>query len=127
MECEIQSLNSNNVWDAVPLPDRKKVVGSKWVYKVKKGSDGAAKRYKARLIAQGYTQQHGADYDETFNPVVRLESLRVLMAQSEQCDLKLHPVYVKTAFIKENLDKEVYMEQPRGFTMDSRSNFVCGL
>ena len=78
----MKSLNHNDVWDAVPLPSGKRAVGSKWVYKIKRGADGSIERYKARLVAQGFTQQRGADYDETFSPVVRMESLRVLIALS---------------------------------------------
>ena len=71
METEMKSLKSNDVWELVPLPTGKKTVGSKWVFKVKSGADGSVERYKARLVAQGFTQTYGSDYDETFCPVVR--------------------------------------------------------
>ena len=80
METEMQSLKANKVWDLVELPKGRKAIGSKWVYKVKTGADGQIERYKARLVAQGFSQKYGDDYDETFCPVVRLESLRALMA-----------------------------------------------
>ncbi len=76
MEEEMKSLQDNNVWKLVDPPVDRKIIGSKWVYKVKRDGDGRLERYKARLVAQGYTQQKGADYDETFSPVVRMESLR---------------------------------------------------
>ena len=77
---EIKSLQENDVWYLVKLPPGRKVVGSKWVFKKKTGSDGAVGRFKARLVAQGYTQKYKTDYDETFCLVVRQESLRVLIA-----------------------------------------------
>ncbi len=127
MECEIQSLNCHNVWDLVPLPEGKKAVESKWVYKIKKGSTGTTERYKARLVAQGCSQQQGADYDETFSPVVRLESFRMLLALSIQRGLKLHHVDVTTAFLNGELSEEVYMKQPKGFTIEGKDNLVCKL
>ena len=75
METEMTSLRENHVWDLVKFPTGKRTVGSKWVYKVKTGADGSVQRYKARLVAQGFTQQYGTDFDETFCPVVRQESL----------------------------------------------------
>ena len=82
METEMTCLRENHVWDLVKLPVGKKTVGSKWVYKVKTGADGSVQRYKARLVAQSFTQQYGTDFDETFCPVVRQESLQLLMALS---------------------------------------------
>ena len=82
MRAEICSLQDNNVWELVELPGGRKPVGSKWVFKVKTNEDGDVKRYKARLVAQGFTQVKGADYDKTFCPVVRIELLRTLVAIS---------------------------------------------
>jgi len=73
METEMTLLRENHVWDLVKLPPGKSTVGSKWVYKVQTGVDGSAQRYKARLVAQGFTQQYGTDFDKTFCPVVRQE------------------------------------------------------
>jgi transposase InsO family protein len=127
MEAEMKSLKDNDVWELVKLPAGKKAVGSKWVYKVKTGPDGTPERYKARLVAQGFTQKFGSDYDETFCPVVRQESLRVLTALSIQCGLKLHQVDVTTAFLNGNLEEEVYMAQPKGFIKQGEENLVCKL
>ena len=112
MDAEMKSLKDNDVWDLVPLPAGRKTVGSKWVYKIKTGSDGLIQRYKARLVAQGYTQKFGTDYDETFCPVIRQESLRVLMALSVQHGLQLHQMDVTTAFLNGTLEEEVFMRQP---------------
>ena len=91
-----KSLKENEVWDLVELPRGCKPVGSKWVFKVKTDEDGNVERYKARLVAQGFTQKFRADYDETFCPVVRLESIRTLIALSVQHGLQLHQVDVTT-------------------------------
>lgn len=90
MEAEMRSLQDNDVWELVELPKDRKPVGSKWVFKVKTNEDGDVERYKARLVAQGFMQVKGADYDETFCPVVRMESLRALIAMSVQRSFKLH-------------------------------------
>jgi len=92
MEKEMESLHGNDVWDLVELPKDRKAVGSKWVFKLKVGADGSVERHKARLVAQGFSQKFGADYDETFCPVVRLESLRTVIALAVQNGLKLHQV-----------------------------------
>lgn len=127
MEAEMKSLRENDVWDLVKLPPDRKTVGCKWVYKKKTGADGSVERFKARLVAQGYTQQYGMDYDETFCPVARLESLRVLIALSVQHGLKLHQVDVTTAFLNGTLEEEVLMKQPEGFEIKGKENLVCKL
>ena len=87
---EMESLKEHEVWELTTLPPRKKAVGSRWVYKVKTNGDGSLEHYKARLVARGFDQRYGSDFDETFCPVVRLESLRTLIALSTQRGLKLH-------------------------------------
>ena len=124
---EEKSLKENEVWDLVELPKGRKAIGSKWVYKVKTGADGSIERYKARLVAQGFSQKYGDDYDETFCLVVRLESLRALIALAVQLGLKLHQVDVTTAFLNGELEEEVYMQQPEGFITDGEENLVCKL
>lgn len=109
------------------IPTGKTVVGSKWVYKMKTGEDRTVEQYKARLVAQGYTQKYRSDYDETFRPVVQQESLRVLLALSVQYGLKLHQVNMTTAFHNGNLEEEVYMAQPEGFASEGNEHLVCRL
>ena len=82
MEKEMKSLRVNDVWDLVELPKDRKAVGSKWV-KIGADAIGSVKRHKARLVAQGFSQKYGLDYDETLSPVVRFESLRTVIAQSD--------------------------------------------
>ena len=127
MEKEMESLHGNDVWDLVELPKDRKAVGSKWVFKLKVGADGSVERHKARLVAQGFSQKFGADYDETFCPVVRLESLRTVIALAVQNGLKLHQVDVTTAFLNGELEEEVYMKQPKGFVAKGQEHLVCKL
>ena len=121
MKTEMMSLNKKHVWDLVKLPANKKTVGSKWVFKVKTGEDGSVQRYKARLVAQGFKQKYGADFDKTFCPVVQQESLHLLMALSVQHGLVLHQVDLTTAFLNE----EVYMQQPQGFVCQGKKELAC--
>ena len=124
METEMKSLNENDVWDLVELPPGQKTVGSKCVFKKKIGADGSV---QARLVAQGYTQKYGTDLDETFCPVVRQESLHLLIALPVQHGLKLHQVDVATAFLNGTLEEEVFMKQPEGFEVKGKEHLVCRL
>ena len=127
MEKEMESLHKNKVWDLVKLPKDRKAVGSKWVVKLKVGPDGSVERHKARLVAQGFSQKYGVDYDETFSPVVRFESLRTVIALAVQNGLKLHQMDVTTAFLNGELKEEVYMRQPEGFAAKGQEDLVCKL
>ena len=80
MEKKIKSINEHDVWELVPLPLNRKVINSKWVFMEKSGADGLVQTHEARLVARGYSQQFGQDYDETFSPIVRFESLRTIIA-----------------------------------------------
>ena len=106
MQHEMDSLHKHNVFNLVELPNGRKAIGSKWVFRVKHNADGSVERCKARLVAQGYSQKHGVDYDETFSPVVRFESLRTVIGLSVKQGLKLHQMDVTTAFLNGDLDEE---------------------
>ena len=127
MEKELESLQTNDVWDLVELPKDRKAVGSKWVFKVKTDAEGCVERHKARLVAQGFSQTFGLDYDETFCPVVRFESVRTVIALAAQHGLQLHQMDVTTAFLNGELQKEVFMKQPEGFVVKGKEHLVCKL
>ena len=127
MEQEMKSIYSNDVWDLVELPEGRQPVGSKWVFKKKLHADGSIHRFKARLVAQGFAQRHGYDYDETFSPVIRFESLRTLIALAAQQGLKVHQMDVTAAFLNGELDDDVFMKQPEGFVVQGKEKLVCKL
>ncbi|KAA0032875.1 Retrovirus-related Pol polyprotein from transposon TNT 1-94 [Cucumis melo var. makuwa] len=112
MKEELKSMNDNEVWDLVELPKESKRVWCKWVFKTKRDSNSNIEQYKARLVAKGYTQKDGIDYKETFSPVSKKDSLRIVMALVAHYDLELHQMDVKTAFLNGNLDEKVFMDQP---------------
>src|SRR5258705_12610832 len=87
----------------------------KWVYQVKYGVNGEVTRYKARLVARGFTQVYGQDYQDTFAPVTRLETLRLLLAYAVKEDWEVRQIDVKTAYLYGELDKEIFMEAPDGY------------
>ena len=115
MDDELQALNKTHTWDLVDLPNGKKAMGCKWVYKIKTHSDGSIDRYKARLVAKGFTQEYGIDYEETFAPVARLTSVRSLIAVAAVRRWELFQMDVKNAFLNGELTEEVYMSPPPGY------------
>ena len=127
VQCEFDSLKENGTWDLVDLPPGKNLVGSKWTFKHKRGPGGEITRYKARLVAQGFSQQHGVDYDEVFAPVAKFSSIRSVLAIANQLDLDVHQMDVKTAFLNGNLEEEIFMKQPEGFADKKHPNMVCKL
>ena len=127
MEKEMESLHKNEVWDLVKLSKDRRAVGNKWVFKLKVGSNGSVEGHKARLVAQGFSQKYGVDYDETFSPVVRFESLQTVIARAVQNGLMLHQMDVTTAFLNGELEEEVYMRQPEGFAVKGQEDLVCKL
>ena len=111
----------------VDPPIGRKIIGSKWVFKCKVDENGDMERYKARLVARGFNQKYGFDYDETFSPVIRFESIRSVMALGVQYKLHLHQMDVSTAFLNGELSEEVYMRQPEGFVKKGEEHLVCRL
>ena len=127
MDDEIQSLNENETWELCKLPQGKKEIGSKWVYRVKVDERGNKVKLKARLVIQGYRQRYGFDYTETFAPVLRLESLRVLLALKAIHKWRTFQLDVKTAFLYGDLEEEIYMTQPEGYQIPGSEGLVCKL
>ncbi|GJW54599.1 retrovirus-related pol polyprotein from transposon TNT 1-94 [Tanacetum coccineum] len=127
MQEELNQFIANDVWDLVPLPKNKLVIGTKWVYMNKLDENGIVSRNKARLVAQGYNQQEGIDYDETYALVARLEYIRILLAIACANDFKLYQMDVKSAFLNAFINKEVYVAQPPGFIDFEKPNYVYKL
>jgi hypothetical protein len=117
----------NDTWTLVPRPKNVNIVGNRWIFKIKRNSDGGIDRYKARLVAQGFTQTHNVDYGEVFSPVARMAAIRSLLAFANAHDLEIHQMDVNTAFLNGELDYEVYMEQPEGFVDTDHPEYVCKL
>ncbi len=121
MHEELQSLNENDTFELVKLPEGKSSVGGKWVYCTKENADGN-KSFKARYVAKGYSQVKGIDYNETFSPTANITSVRALMQIAAHNDLTVHQMDVKTAFLHAPIDTEIYLEQPEGFQLKSEDD-----
>jgi transposase InsO family protein len=113
---ELAAHASNGTWDIVELPENRKAIGARWVFKYKLAADGTVERAKARLVAKGFAQREGVDYHEVFAPVLSYRALRVLLALTACCDLELHHMDVETAFLNAIVKEEVYVELPEGVT-----------
>ena len=127
MHEELHQFVRNNMWELVPKPKGVNVIGIKWIFKNKSDEHGTVIRNKSRLVAQGYIQVEGIDFDETFSPVVRLESIRILLAIASHLNFKLYQMNVKSAFLNEMLQEEVYVEQAKGFINPHRLDDVYKL
>ena len=127
MEDEIVSLRKNGTWELTEAPQNRKVIQSRWVFKVKRDGTGHMIRHKALLVTKGFTQQAGIDYSKTYSPVVRHDSLRVILAIAGKLDLEIVQMDVKTAFLYGDLQEELYMAQPTGFIKVGEEHLVCQL
>ena len=117
MDEEIKAIEKNDTWEFAPLPSRKKIIGVKWVYKLKKNAKGELKRYKARLVVKGYSQWQGIDYDEVFAPVARLETIWLLISLATQNQFKIFQMDIKSTFLNGYLKEELYVEQTIGYVV----------
>lgn len=126
MSEEMQSLWKNATWDIVDRPKDQKVISCRWLYKKKPGIPGVEpERFKARLVARGFSQIEGIDYQEVFAPVVKHVSIRILMSLVVKEDMELEQMDVKTAFLHGELDQPLFMEQPEGFEVNPDKDQVC--
>jgi hypothetical protein len=114
MQEELNNFTGNEVWHLVPRPNQN-VVGTKWVFRNKQDEHGVVTRNKARLVAKGYSQVEGLDFGETYAPIARLESIRILLAYATYHGFKLYQMDVKSAFLNGPIKEDVYVEQPPGF------------
>jgi hypothetical protein len=127
MHEELEYFERNQVWELVEPPPNCKPIGTKWLWKNKEGENGEVVRNKSRLVAQGYSQKEGIDYEDTFAPVARLEAIRILLAFSVAKGLKLNKMDVKSAFLNGFLEEEVYVKQSPGFESAEFPHRVNGL
>ena len=127
MEEEYHSLHANRTWELTTLPPSRKAVGCKWVFKTKRDATGEIVRHKARLVARGFSQVQGVDFNETFAPVAKFTTIRCIVALGASLDLEMHQMDVKTAFLNGDLEEDIYMEQPKGFVQRGHEHLVCKL
>ena len=126
MQEEMESLHKNRTWDLVKLPKGKKAIRCKWVFKKKEGTLGVEEpRYKARLVAKGYSQIPRVDFTDVFSPVVKHSSIRALLGIVAMHDLELEQLDVKTVFLHGDLEEDSYMQQPEGFIVSEKEDYVC--
>lgn len=109
---EYDSIMQNEVWEVVLRPEGKSMVTSRWIYKVKYATDGSIEKHEARFVAWGFSQVEGIDYDETFTLVARYTSIRTVMAIVAEMGWRIHQMDVKTTFLNDILEEEVYIKQP---------------
>jgi hypothetical protein len=123
---ELNNFKRNEVWSLIERP-KQNIVDTKWVFRNKQDEHGVITRNKTRLIAKGYSQVKGLDFDETFIPVARLESIRMLLAYATHHGFKLYQMYVKNAFLNGQIKEKVYMEEPPSFKSEGYPNHVYKL
>ncbi|KAJ9561833.1 LOW QUALITY PROTEIN: hypothetical protein OSB04_006993 [Centaurea solstitialis] len=124
MQYELLQYERNNVWTLTLLPNGKAAIGTKWVFRNQKDENRVVIRNKARLVAQGYCQKEGIDYEETFSPVARLEAIRIFLPYATYRAFKVYQMDVKSAFMNGKLKEEVYVKQPLGFESEKYPNHV---
>ncbi|KAA0046069.1 retrovirus-related pol polyprotein from transposon tnt 1-94 [Cucumis melo var. makuwa] len=127
MNLELESMYFNLVWDLVDQHDGVKPIGCKWIYKRKRGVDGKVQTFKDILVAKDYTQVEGVDYEETFSPVAMLKSIRILLSIAAYFDYEIWEMDVKTAFLNDNLEETIYMQQQEGFITLDQEQKICKL
>ncbi|CAM9000492.1 unnamed protein product [Rhodiola kirilowii] len=113
---ELAAFERTGTWEVVPLPSHVRPITCKWIYTVKTRSDGSLERYKARLVARGFQQEYGRDYDETFAPVAHMTTIRTLLAVASVREWSISQLDVKNAFLNGELREEVYMRPPPGYS-----------
>ena len=118
-------IKKNNTWELVDRPKDKKVIEVKWVFRTKLNFDSSINKYNARLVVKGYAQIFGVDYSDTFAPVARLDTIRMLLAIAAQKGWKVFQLDVKSAFLNGVLQEEIYVGQPEGFKEQGKEEKVC--
>ena len=126
MDDEMRSLEKNDTWVLTELPAEKRALLNKWVFRIKTEPDGK-RRFKARLVVKVYLIRKGVEYAEIFSPVLKLTSIRIMLSVVASENLHLEKLDVKTAFLHGDLDKAIYMKQPKGLVVPGKEHMVCKL
>ena len=127
-DCEITALESNQTLTLVPSPPGKCIIGCRWVYTIKVGTDGQIYRLKAHLVTKGYTQMFGLDYNDIFFLVVRMAYVHFFLSMATMRHWPLYQLDIKNGFLHGNLEEKVYMEKPQVFVAQEKSRgYVCHL
>jgi hypothetical protein len=127
VQSEMDSIMSNGTWEVVDPPYGCKPIGCKWVFKKMLRPDGTIERYKTKLVAKGYTQKEGEDFFDTYSPVARLTTIRVLFSLAASFGLTIHQIDVNTTFLNGELEEEIYMDQLDGFIENGQEGNMCKL
>ena len=127
MKEEMEAIDRSQTWELVAPPSNCRPIGLKWIFKLKKSAKGEILRHKARLVVKGYSQRQGIDFDEVFAPVVRFESIRILITIAAQEGWTLHHLDVKSAFLNGEIEEELYVKQPEGFVVAGKEHWVLRL
>ncbi|GKA95258.1 retrovirus-related pol polyprotein from transposon TNT 1-94 [Tanacetum coccineum] len=127
MQEELYEFERLEVWELIPRPDKVMVITLKWIYKVKLDEMGGILKNKARLVARGYRQEEGIDFEESFAPVARLDAIRIFLAYAAHINMIVYQMDVKTTFLNDILREEVYVSQPDGFVDQDNPNHVYKL
>ncbi|WJZ95336.1 hypothetical protein VitviT2T_014112 [Vitis vinifera] len=127
MHEETKSFHKNNTYELMKLPKGKRALKNKWVLRWKPGPNRSQPRYKARLVVKGFSQKKCNDFEEIFSPMVKMSSIRVVLGLVANMNLEIEQLDVKTIFLHGDLEKEIYMEKPKGFTIKGKEHLVCRL
>jgi histone deacetylase 1/2 len=127
MQEEITTLHKNETWHLVPAVKGANIIDCRWVFKIMRKADGSIERYKGRLVAKGYKQRYGIDYEDTFSPVVKIAAVRPVLSIAISRGWCLRQLDVQNVFLHGVLEEEVYMRQPPGFEDASKPHYVCKL
>ena len=125
MEEEMKCLTNNDTWELVELPKDRKGIKCRWVFLTKRDMQGSTKHLQSHLVAKGFSQAEGINYEETFAPIARLDSLCLLLAITAHFNLDVHHINIKSAYLNGDLDEEIYMDQLKGFVVPGKENLVC--
>lgn len=127
MEEEIGNLQRAQTWELVPRPPNTKVITSRWIFRKKRDNEGKCIKFKARLVARGYQQLPGVDFSETYSPVIKLKSIRTLLAIAVEKDFDVHQMDITAAYLNGTLEEDVFMTQPEGCAEKNKEHLVCHL